>query len=169
MITGLILTTLWMIVNATLSKNPMKICLTIIAASLIVFAYIYILSGITWFPLIIYILFTGGILIIFIVVSSVRPNKKLDKEPIKPMVIILMATLILITVDLRPRELKEPQINQVKWFLNKKETLTGIIVLIIRYFASFITFLSKHSTSLRTILCHLNANFVNWLKNKWQF
>lgn len=61
-------------------NNPVKIRLMLTTISFIIIVIIKEMSGMSWIPLILSMLFTGGILIMFIILSSITPNEPIKKN-----------------------------------------------------------------------------------------
>lgn len=71
--------------------NPVKLTMVLLIYSSLVTLHLWHLSATTWFPLIFYILFIGGILIIFMILSSGIPNEKVMKLKIEIFLIAAIA------------------------------------------------------------------------------
>lgn len=133
------------------TKNPVKIRTILVGLRIILFTIMTIYSGNTWFPLIFHLLFSGGILMIFIILSSIIPNEKTKKIKIK-----LLTTIILIIryFNLRKRNIKISRFQEIKIFLNNRININFIITLIIIYFITFLFILRKENLPIRTIKCY---------------
>lgn len=79
--------------------NPVKIRAILIATGVIIFNVIYFITRNLWFPIIIYLMFIGGILIIFILLSSILPNEKTYKNFKRIWLIIIFTLTFLLSTD----------------------------------------------------------------------
>lgn len=130
------------------NTNPIKIRVTLVLIGALMFYYIKILTRQSWFPMIFYILFIGGILIIFIIVSSMLPNEPIKKNNYRKIIGILIVILIIGST-------KNITITQELWSNVKNELLTNLNFIIltnmlIRYFVTFLILVSKEKIPLRT-------------------
>lgn len=130
--------------------NPIKIRIIIIFIRSFTFILIRNIIGRRWFPLIFYILFLGGILIIFIVLSSLIPNEKSIKNKLSWTTILILA-LITTAIHL---PLTNNFRRQLKWFIQSTYNLYIIILLILLYFIRFIYLLSQEKITLRSCFCY---------------
>lgn len=131
-------------------KNPVKIRIILIILRLTIFFLIYLRSGIVWFPILFSLLFIGGILIIFIILSSILPNEKRTKIHI--MRTIILSNLILFT---QHSKIEESLITGkfIKRFLSRNNSFNLLILILILYFFSTITILCKVELPIRSVTC----------------
>lgn len=137
------------------NKRPLKLRFIILLLTNIIFIKLTFNSGRSWIPLLFIILFTGGILLIFIILSSIIPNQKSKK--FKPKIKIII--FIIINIALREKLIrKETEIlNQIKSFLTSGINIIWITTVILIYFLRSIIYINTEETPLRTIQC--------WKKN----
>lgn len=137
----------WIIIN---SRNPIKTSFSILISASVIFFYVKITSGITWLPLIFFILFTGGILMIFIILSSVLPNEKTIKVKYSKRIrlTILITTLIVSKYESIPIIA-----TQTKRFLTSGLNLILITAIILAYFFNSINLNSNEETPMRSLQC----------------
>lgn len=137
--------------------NPVKTRIALIILRITTFYIINERVRNSWAPLIFLLIFTGGILIIFIILSSLLPNEKSLK--IKPIPLLAIISIPLTTLIRRERNLTRTV--KIKWFLQSSWTLIYTIILILAYFLSFIYTLSKNNQPIRSTSCYSKFNFVN--------
>lgn len=142
-----IVANIWVIRN---SNNPIKARFFILTAAGAILFITRSNTGIVWIPLIFFILFTGGILIIFIILSSVLPNEKTIK--IKYSKVFTAITIILIW-PLRKNLETNLISRRVKRFISSGINLIFIMRVIIIYFFISININSIERTSIRSIQC----------------
>lgn len=133
-----------------LISNPVKIRILLLAVSIILFTLIFLIRGRTWFPTLFALLFMGGILIIFIILSSILPNEKRTKIKILYRIIILRAGVAFFVQKFR--ELNN-SFRNTKRFLSSRFAFYFIILILILYFFSVISILSKEEIPMRIVLC----------------
>lgn len=157
---------LWftLLVLSMSSANPVKVTILLILMRILNFFIIHVQTASTWFPIIFLIMFTGGILMMFIILSSILPNEPAKK--IKNFIIIIV--IFIATTPFMAYASRTTFIPSTKWFLTSSPILWGTITLVSAYFLSFITILSKNKSSLRSRTCQRTKNFVNFLTRKWQ-
>lgn len=154
MIRLIIILTIYIIFIFYTISNPVKISIRLIFLRITIFNSIFLISGIRWFPLIFCLLFIGGILMIFLILSSLIPNEKIKKNKInKNMMLISIIIAILINLNWKIK------INEISWtqrkiFLINNLNIATITILILIYFLIFIILNIKEKVSLRIIRCH---------------
>lgn len=62
------------------TNNPVNLSINLIILRTCLIFEIYVMKRERWFPILFYILFLGGILVIFLILSSVSPNEKPKKK-----------------------------------------------------------------------------------------
>ena len=139
-----------LILQSSLSKRPMKLRVMLMMIRRIIFTYIRLKTGSTWFPLLIFLIFIGGILIIFIILCAVIPNEKRKKE-ITRIYSIILCTLIF---SLRggPQPTRTSTQGNIKRVLFRGGFFTIILILITIYFLVAITILKTIKNPLRLTL-----------------
>lgn len=148
MITSLniIITTLVLAISTSL--NPIKIIYLLITLRILTTIILTIQIATSWAPIIIFLIFIGGILISFIIIASMLPNEKSIKIKFVQAIIIVAPFLLLINYTNNERI-----IFLIKSILASTTNLVIFIPLIICYFIVFIILISQTSAPLRTLEC----------------
>lgn len=136
-------------VTATRAFNPVKLTCILLLLSSAMFLCISLTQGPTWFPIIFFILFVGGILVMFIILSSTIPNEKASKFKIK-----LMAFTIFSFILRRTPAYRFPLITQSKWAFLDSQIAVIITLIILVYFFSFLKIVSTKKTPMRKLNCY---------------
>lgn len=141
----------WIILRA---KNPVKIGFILICTRTLLLYWMAIERGGTWFPLIIYLLFIGGILIIFLILSSLLPNEKSQKNKIS-----LWITLVLILLGFyfapmlgHPKRIQDSALG-IKRAITSRLNIITIGMIILLYFLIFVSIISRNKSPLRINMC----------------
>lgn len=144
------------------SKNPIKTRFLILGIRFLIFVSLKLQKGEVWFPLIFFLLFTGGILIMFMILSSISPNEKSYKMKISKFAIIV---IILVSVIPRMKEFpRRTNIPQTKRILTSGVFYQIITIVILLYFFSSININKREGYSIRSFQCYCQSNFVNYYK-----
>lgn len=148
---ALSLLTVVRVLSLTNSNNPMKIRFSILLGSSIIFLLIKIKTGSVWIPLIFFILFTGGILMAFIILASILPNEKIMKLKTSKIffLILIMTTLITYTKMLGVENIAP----QIKSFISTSLTLFLIVSIILIYFFGSVNLNARREYSIRSVNC----------------
>ena len=132
------------------STNPVKVRTFILFLRIIIFFTIYFKSSQTWIPILILLLFIGGIIIIFIILSSILPNEKTIK--IKNLYLIILP--IFLAIILKESTFPTEKLNtEIKSFLSTGINFYTILLLILIYFLASISILSVEQSPIRSISC----------------
>nr|YP_009351816.1 NADH dehydrogenase subunit 6 [Rhinotergum shaoguanense]AQQ72855.1 NADH dehydrogenase subunit 6 [Rhinotergum shaoguanense] len=144
------------------SNNPVKAMMSLLMLSSITAIMMFNFSSMAWFPSIFYLLFMGGILMVFMIMSSIMPNEKMSK--IKN-IFLVTAVIMLITLNMAENaKIEELMFNsQLKWFMMCNQNILMATILIMVYFFMFIKQVSKEKSSLRSELCHSKKKFCKFL------
>jgi hypothetical protein len=134
------------------SKNPIKTRFFILISAGLIFLVLKIETGIVWIPLIFFLLFTGGILLIFMILSSVLPNEKTIKIKFSKVRILVLALVAII-----PRSFirggKEELESHIKRFLSSGTNIILITRIILLYFFNSIQINTTEEYSMRSLQC----------------
>lgn len=127
--------------------NPIKIGMVILIAGAIILILVASDTGNVWTSSIIFLLYLGGILVVFIVISSVAPNEKPKK--VKRLLVI---TFLLASIFLRisNKETLESLVSQSKARVSSGALILAIILLMSSYFFIFLSVVREGKTSIRT-------------------
>lgn len=130
-------------------SNPIKIAIRILIIRSLVFIKLIILRGNIWIYSIIFLLFMGGILVLFIIISSLIPNSKRKKYSWRRtrLIIVLRRPLIL------TQETRETLFINLKWTLINKNILMFFRLIISCYFFCFLELVKKLKTPIRSYTC----------------
>lgn len=129
------------------TKNPVKISLFIITLRALIFYIIKILISRSWFSIIFFLIFIGGILIVFLILSSLRPNEKSIKLKLN-LIFLSIVPLIILISSISRIEIKT---TIIKWTIQSRYNIEIIILIILIYFFSFIIIIASKKITLRSI------------------
>lgn len=132
------------------TNNPLKIRIGLVLVRGVIFLIITVTTRTRFFPLVYYILFLGGILMMFIILSSLAPNAKIKKIKMAPTIIILLGVL---TISAFTSTIKTREGIMVKQTLSGRRTSIFLFFLVISYFLGFILTLEKENLPMRTLIC----------------
>lgn len=137
--------------------NPVKISLNLSFLSLIIFFVIYLNSRQVWFPFMFVLIFMGGIMIMFMILSSILPNEKSSKNFLRlPMILVVLSTL-----NFSNYQTQSSIPKQLECMINSNTSMILMMILILAYFFSSIKIASKEESPIRYSSCHNIFNFVN--------
>lgn len=144
-IKALIATRIWL---SSTTLNPVKISFALFLIRTLFLTRASLTTGHTWAPLIFYMLFTGGILVIFIILSSNMPNEKVMKVKVYPLavIVIISAPIAIIT-----ERISTPIL--IKLMPQNARTIPILSIIVLIYFFSFIKFLKEFKSPIRTTVC----------------
>lgn len=132
--------------------NPIKLRMSLVLFRMFLFIEIFFTVGRAWIRRIFIIIFIGGIMVIFIILSSLLPNEKnLKINKIFAQAIILIFILSRWSISGNNFERRFNQRSKLLFFSN--ESLEVLIIIILLYFFSFLVIISKEICSLRSIVC----------------
>lgn len=133
-----------------LITNPVKIRIILLVLRIVIFFIIALESGIIWFPVLFALLFIGGILIIFIILSSILPNEKRLKIKI-----FMMSIPVAIYLSRTSGKIIDIRISAKvsKRFLRSRHTFYFLIIILILYFFCTIRMLCKNEIPMRSCIC----------------
>lgn len=147
--TIIILRTLRISTIITINKNPVKIRILLLIIVTILRIFIYKISRRRWFPLIFYMLFLGGILVMFLILSTIIPNEKIKKSKVKIWEIILILRIIPFIIH-QIRISNTTHIAYLQNFLQRSYNTIFCTRIIIFYFLIFTVTLAIEKNRLRT-------------------
>lgn len=152
MITAHAMTLVLWLATLPSTKNPVKIRVSLLIWSALIFSYIVVTGGSTWFPLILTLLFTGGILVIFIILSTFDPNTKAGKVKDASSLKIVIAGAIC-SIMLPQRGVEWELQESAKIFFREAVTSVVLTALILTYFSVFLNLIRKEKTSIKIFNC----------------
>lgn len=136
--------------NLIKNINPMKARVTILFMRTLIFSLIFATKGSCWVPIIFYLLFMGGILMMFMILSSLAPNEQSKKMKVSLLRLALIFTIISIEQEMT-RE-------STQLIIKQRVIRAPVIILrtfiIIIYFFSFLAILSEQKICMRSTICH---------------
>lgn len=132
-------------------KNPVKAGIIILWLRTLIFLLTNLAGGSAWFRSLTFLIFTGGILIMFIVLSRFHPNETPQKINYKNITIIILGASLLpssirgiIDVSLE---------RSRKIIYQRRRTAFIITMLVILYFSIFLKILGSKKNSMRITIC----------------
>lgn len=125
------------------------ILILIMFISLIIFNTLWSFSGYTWFPLILALLFVGGILVIFMVISSLFPNSKNFLQQLGRFKIFSFISLSIFFLFYFPFTIFSFECFSIKTIILRGGNFLSLGFIILCYFFCFLYFISKDKVSLR--------------------
>lgn len=130
-------------------KNPVKMSITVLASGSAILLLSCSITGIIWINLILFLLFIGGILVVFIIISSVTPNERGGK--VKR---LLFLPYFMIGLCFTPYLWTEgaQTSTHIKSVLIETRFLMMMVIVISLYFFIFIKILARREIRLRTFL-----------------
>lgn len=153
-----------LLLRTSRTKNPVELRVKLLIMRSLIFVIMHLSSSKRWFPLIYLTLFLGGVLIIFIILSSLLPNKSrgfLKAEIQNFPKFIYFRVIICILMEAKTFLGTEPiKISQNQ--MSQQASLVMILLLIFIYFIIFIQTTKKINLPLKTQRCYQITNFVSW-------
>ena len=140
------ITTLFCFFNCTFKNNPVKMKIRLIAARFFIFFLIKNITSRSWLPFIFAILYLGGILIMFMILSSFLPNRKI-KNNIGRKVFLWLA----LASALPSRLIYTCHTANLKAFIEEKINFIFITLWILGIFFGFILILRDCRISIRSM------------------
>lgn len=137
------------IAGMSMRKNPIKSAIILIIIGVSIFSMSRLYTGKRWIPLVILILFTGGVLIVLIILSSIIPNRHPGKD-LKILVKLRILIRIILLLILFNFETSNQNQSMLKQIIIRKNRIYLMTLMIIMYFAGFLMILSKDKISMRT-------------------
>lgn len=136
---------------ATTSVNPVKIRIRILRISVLLFFSMAVSSGDSWIPLLLTILFMGGIIIMFMILSSILPNEKTIKnKKISYLIIFAMFTSLSVFWKVGPMFGR----TEIKSFLSSRANFCVLAILVLLYFFRRIGIIASEERPIRSLQCH---------------
>lgn len=135
----------------TKETRPVKLSISLVIIRGIIMLLLNALRGESWFPIIFYLLFIGGIIIIFIILSSVRPNEKMPKLKNYITFAIILSTISTLSY----RNQNTCASNILKEVLIRNHNVLSLTALVLVYFLAFIYLISKNKIPLRSTMCYI--------------
>lgn len=128
-------------------RNPVKIGMMVITLRALILRSTVKITGEVWIGVVIFLLFMGGILVVFIVVSALAPNENPKKiKKINLLIALIVSSLLSFsgvgTVVKTGREVIKTSVVS-RWFLRM------VLILMSLYFFIFLIVINKDRMSLR--------------------
>lgn len=133
------------------SMNPIKVRISVLIARAIIFLIMRTITGTSWFPLVLIVLFIGGIIMIFIILSSILPNEKRLKR--KFALVIILTSIILLTSRSWALTAERVSFNR-KIYLSRRINFFVVMAIILFYFLARIRVLRSEKTPMRRVTCY---------------
>lgn len=131
-------------------KNPIKIRFYLIILSSTNFTYSSLNRRNRWTRLIILIIFLGGIIMIFIILSSCLPN---EKTKITTNIMVYIALTAFIILNLSNSTISRQESINPKYFIISISNTLIVVMIITLYFVTFNQLISSSKTSMRSLTC----------------
>lgn len=134
------------------TKSPIKLCALLILSSRLNFLNLSIFTGIRIISLIFIIIFLGGIILIFIILCSILPNRVSRVKKDKKALLFIFLTISRLMVISTP---KNPQNTypMLKWFLESGNNTLIVTLIILLYFTLFNKTINDKQGRIRTLEC----------------
>lgn len=129
-------------------KSPIKMIGILIQARAWIFVCIWMWTSSSWMPIIFFLIFMGGIIILFIMVSSILPNEKSEK--IKYIIIFVLPLTFVIELS---KTIRVRNLLDFKWFSQMYTNLYFLCLIILLYFFAFIYIISSNFTRINREGC----------------
>lgn len=148
--TSLTITTLFIFLGAARTFNPLMLALILFLATISAIALAVLRTGIVWFPIIVIILFLGGVLVTFIILCSLTPNEKFNTKIKSGLILALV--YVLYPISARRTQGIEPSIS-IKSFIDDAPIFATALFLMSLYFLRFNKVLGRREGPIRTLWC----------------
>lgn len=135
------------------SDRPVKLRILMIFIRIYLFLTVIKRTGNVWFPMMYTLLVVGGIVLMFIILSSVLPNRTIKKEKYK--VRITFIWIMSCYVYSLQRRSISTEIAIIKQVLSAHQNMVVMMTLIILYFLSFIYVLSRKKERIQAVVCSI--------------
>lgn len=137
----------------TIIRNPIKICIIITLASVIILNQAYLKIGKRWWPTLIFILFIGGIILMFMIVSATTPNETIKPATKKIKITKIIYILLLNMCFGHELTIRMPigQLNLSKTLAVGNLSLPIMLFFLVLYFSIFISLLKQNKNSMRSL------------------
>lgn len=167
MVKTLFLSSIFLVSLQLLSyKSPVKFISSLILLAARLTILCILVRATSWMGRIFFMIFIGGIMVIFIILSSLLPNEKRTKVKKFALVLSFLGILVvLLSADLIGVGAESAFNYQTKSFFGSSGSFEILILLILAYFFNFIFLISKQNSSLRTLFCQFSKDFVNLWKD----
>jgi len=148
MISMLFLTTIFYVFRVINILSPIFLCVCLVAYSAALLVSLNLIGCGRWLAAILFIVFSGGVLIMFMILSSLEPNLAPSKRN----------TPLLLLTAMVPINMMEPKFNSIKvlelkWQYVEDWSIMFFFIIIGYYFFSFIKFLSHKKFCLQRNIC----------------
>ena len=107
----------------------------------------------------------GGIIVIFLVLSSLTPNQPISKKfSFKLVIVIMLLSTFFVYPLIKMNQVPSMTVLRSKAALGETTTFGIITFLILLYFIILSALILEIETPLRSERCHTKKNFVNFLR-----
>lgn len=129
--------------------NPMKVCWKLLVSVVLISIIIWINLSQSWGSIIFLILFIGGILIIFIIVSSLLPSDLMKIINFSKIKILLVFLFMFYYYNVEIFSVIDTQCIEIKELISDINILIFMIIIMVSYFFCISIMLIKEFTSIR--------------------
>lgn len=136
-----------LILTLTSRSNPVKIRWILTILTRLYFRILSIRTKRTWIPIMLSIIFLGGIILTYTIISSLYPPVRSNKSNLSWTNLIIMSLIPAWFYRINN------QINLIKWTAHLNFNIELLVIFITLYFIMFIYILSYKLTRLRISQC----------------
>nr|YP_009228529.1 NADH dehydrogenase subunit 6 [Epitrimerus sabinae]ALK03792.1 NADH dehydrogenase subunit 6 [Epitrimerus sabinae] len=137
---------IWLVATSY-SGSPVKLIMNLLKVCLLISYFLMEASTVSWFPLIYLMLMAGGVLIMFMILSSLMPNIPMGKTK--------MSTLLVAMVIAYPWAQIEAEVTMpslTAWF-EESVVMAGTTLMMLYYFFAFVKLVGSGNIPLRSCVC----------------
>ena len=139
----------------TQTRNPVKVRILLIVTRGSLFFWVGLTTGRVWFPTLFFLLFMGGIIIIFMILSSVLPNEKAGKLKVPTFLLLSTTLAAIILPPLKVTVL--PEVVSVKSMLSQAYFTFSLTLLVTLYFFLVLFMIKTEKVPMRSVSCQRNG------------
>lgn len=146
MITLIKILIIWLVATRY-SGRPVKLIINLLKVCLLISYFLIEARTVSWFPLIYLILIAGGVLIIFIILSSLIPNIPMRKTKIRTLLVAIVIAYPWAQIE---AEVTMPSLTA--WF-EESVVIAGTTLIMLYYFFAFVKLVGRRNIPLRSCVC----------------
>lgn len=146
MITLIKILIIWLVATRY-SGRPVKLIINLLKVCLLISYFLIEARTVSWFPLIYLILIAGGVLIIFIILSSLIPNIPMRKTKIRTLLVAIVIAYPWAQIE---AEVTMPSLTA--WF-EESVVIAGTTLIMLYYFFAFVKLVGRGNIPLRSCVC----------------
>nr|YP_009228542.1 NADH dehydrogenase subunit 6 [Phyllocoptes taishanensis]ALK03805.1 NADH dehydrogenase subunit 6 [Phyllocoptes taishanensis] len=127
------------------SMGPMKLAVNLLIMSVLLMTLLSMKMGLSWLSLVYVMLFTGGILMMFMILSSFLPNEKSTKLNVSTLALAIPFMVSIQNLD--PSDILPT--TTMKWVLEASSTSISLMAIMLLYFVAFLENVSSDKLPMR--------------------